>query len=110
MSAWEDLYYPHLELPPPGVEPVWWPINAAQQAAINSHAQLLMYGGQGGGGKSFYLAADAAQEYKNPRLRALLLRRTQTEMHELQDIQQKLYEPKGARWVTRRSISGWVFP
>ncbi len=59
---------------------------------------------------TFYLAADAAQEYRNPRLRALLLRTTQTEMHELQDIQQKLYEPKGAKWVTRRSVSGWLFP
>jgi hypothetical protein len=110
MSAFEQLYYPPLQHPPPGVEPLWWPINAAQQAAMNSRAQLLLFGGQGGGGKTFFLAADAVQEYQNPKLRALLLRTTQTEMHELQDIQQKLYEPLGARWVTRRSVSGWLFP
>lgn len=110
MSAWEEQYYPPLEFPPPGLEPTWWPINAAQQAAINSHAQLLLFGGQGGGGKTFYLAADAAQEYRNPRLNALVLRTTQTEMHELQDLQQRLYEPKGARWVRRRSVPFWLFP
>lgn len=44
-------FYPPLELPPPGIEPNWWPINAAQQAAVKCKAQLLLMGGQSGGGK-----------------------------------------------------------
>jgi hypothetical protein len=31
-------------------------------------------------------------------------------MQELEDIQQRLYEPKGARWQRRRSVAAWVFP
>jgi len=110
MSSWEEQYYPPLELPPPGVEPVFWPINRAQQAFLNSKAELLLGGGQSGGGKSIVLAADAMQEYQNPRLRALLLRTTLEEMQELEDIQQRMYEPKGARWRRRRSVAAWVFP
>ena len=110
MSAFEELYYPPLELPPPGVEPVFWPINRAQQAFLNSHAELALGGGQSGGGKTVVLAADAMQEYQNPRLRGLLLRTTLEEMQELEDIQQRMYEPRGARWKRRRSVAAWVFP
>lgn len=98
--------YPPLELPPVGFEPVWWPINSAQQAAINSKAQLLLWGGASGAGKTQFLAADAMQEYQNPRLRALLIRTTLEEQQELEDIQQRMYEPKGAQWSKRR----WRFP
>jgi hypothetical protein len=102
--------YPPLEPPPRGFEPVWWPINAAQQAYLNSKAELLLGGGASGGGKTQVLAADAVQEYRNPALRALLLRTTLEEMSELEDIQQKMYEPLGARWTRKRSIAAWRFP
>lgn len=98
--------YPPLELPPRGVEPVWWPINPAQQAALNSRADLLLMGGQSGGGKTQFLCADAAQERNNPALRALLIRTTLEEMDELEDIQKRMYEPYGARWWRKR----WRFP
>jgi hypothetical protein len=99
--------YPALEPPPPGdFEPVWWPINAAQQAAMNSKAELLLYGGASGGGKTQMLAADAMDEYENPRLRGLLIRTTLEEQQELEDLQQRMYEPKGARWIKKR----WRFP
>ncbi|MGD1215162.1 MAG: hypothetical protein ABR861_09270 [Terriglobales bacterium] len=98
--------YPALCLPPPDFEPIWWPINAAQQAAITSTAELLLYGGASGGGKTQMLAADAMDEYENPRLRGLLIRTTLEEQQELEDLQQRMYEPKGARWVKKR----WRFP
>ena len=98
--------YPPLEYPPPGVEPVWWPINSAQQAAINCKAELLLMGGQSGGGKTQFLAADAMQERANPALKALLIRTSLEEMQELEDIQQRMYEPYGARWLKKR----WKFP
>ena len=37
--------------PPPGVDPDWWPINAPQQVALSSWAEMLLFGGQSGGGK-----------------------------------------------------------
>src|SRR3569833_526205 len=50
------LPFPALQPPPfhlhkPGWEPAWWPINSAQQMAINSPAEILLFGGQSGGGK-----------------------------------------------------------
>ena len=102
--------YPPLELPPVGQEPIWWPVSAAQQAFLNCRAQLALGGGASGGGKTQMLAADAAQEYKNGALRALLLRTTLIEQQELEDIQQKMYEPRGARWSSRRGRFGWIFP
>lgn len=101
-------YYPPLEPPPPGVWPAWWPINSAQQAAINCRAEFLLMGGQSGGGKSFFLAADAMQEYRNPNLRALLIRKSYQEMQTLKDIQKTIYEPYGAKWNTQEKH--WQFP
>ena len=98
--------YPPLEPPRPGFWPNWWPVNSAQQAYLNSRAELALFGGQSGGGKTQVLVADAMQEHKNPRLRALLIRTTLQEQQELEDIQQRMYEPKGARWRKGR----WWFP
>ena len=111
------LPFPRLVLPPyakhpPGWQPNWWPINTAQQAAINCRAEILLFGGQSGGGKTSFLAADAMQEYKNPYLRSLILRTTKTEMGELADQMQKLYEPLGAKWKRPSKFEdyAWVFP
>jgi len=101
-------HYPVLEPPPPGPWPAWWPINEAQQAAINCPAEFLLMGGQSGGGKSFFLAADAMQEYRNPNLRALLIRKSYQEMQTLKDIQKTIYEPYGAKWNTQEKH--WQFP
>lgn len=103
---------PPYHLHGPGWEPNWWPINTAQQAAINSRAELLLFGGQSGGGKTSFLAADAMQEYKNPYLRSLILRTTKTEMGEMADQMQRLYEPLGARWRRPNKFEdyAWVFP
>lgn len=99
-------FYPPLELPPQGAEPSWWPINPAQQACLNSRAEILLAGGASGFGKTQMLAADAMQERHHPRLRALLIRTTLEEQQELEDIQQRMYEPEGARWRKKR----WRFP
>ena len=52
---------PYAPLERPAWEPDWWPADPAQQAYLNSKAELLMGGGQSGGGKSQVLAADAVQ-------------------------------------------------
>ena len=106
------LIPPPYDLHPAGWRPPWWPLSSAQQAAINCRAQMLMYGGASGGGKTSFLAADAMQEYKNPYLRSLILRRSFVDMQELSDQMQRMYEPLGAQWKKTGRFSGyaWVFP
>lgn len=110
-------WYPPLIPPPyhlhkPGWDPTWWPVNAAQQALMNSRAELVLFGGQSGGGKTSVLAADAMQEYRNPWLRSLVLRRTLTEFQEMGDQMQRMYEPLGAQWRRPNKFSAyaWCFP
>lgn len=90
----------------------WWPINAMQQAVRISHAQLALIGGASGGGKTNLMAADAADEYRNPWLQALVLRSSLVEMQELSDQMQRMYEPLGARWRKPNKFArhAWVFP
>jgi hypothetical protein len=102
--------YPPFRFPPPGMNPDWWPINAGQQSALDSDADLLLMGGQSGGGKSGFLVGDAMQEYRNPALRGLIIRESLTEMQELNDWMEKVYTPLGARWRGRLSSKAWVFP
>ena len=44
-----ECNYPALEPRPTNSKAMWWPINTAQQAARNSAAELLDYGGASGG-------------------------------------------------------------
>lgn len=107
-SPWGDGLFPPLEPYPEESGLPWWPINSAQQAAGHCPAELLLYGGASGGGKSQFLVADAAQEWENPALRGLLLRKTRTGMNELKAIARQIYRPMGARWVAQENH--WMFP
>jgi hypothetical protein len=102
-----DLHLPPLEPRPDGYTG-WWPLNAEQQAALRSRAELLLYGGASGGGKTQLAVMDAAEERWNPALRALVIRRQRTDMGELKDLMHRLYKPMGARHD--RGEHAWVFP
>ena len=109
--------FPQWHPPVPGMSasevsqmPGWWPINAGQQAALWSRADVLLYGGQSGGGKSDFLVGDAMQEYRNPALRGLLLRESLGELDQIGDRMAKAYEPLGAIYRTRRGVTKWIFP
>lgn len=86
----------------------WVPINSAQLTFINCRAQIALFGGQSGGGKSNVLVADSAQEYMNPHFRGILLRKSFTEMANIIDEMTKIYLPLGGR----KSEGGklWRFP
>lgn len=94
--------------PPVGNNPIWWPVSAPQQTAMHSKAQILLYGGASGGGKTDFLVADAMQEYENPNLRAILIRRSFKEMNQIMDRCRAIYQPFGAYW--RASEDTWIFP
>jgi hypothetical protein len=100
-----------LALQPKGPDwriPKWYPINDQQYSAIHSDAELLLYGGGSGGGKTDLLVADACKEWENPTLRALLIRRSFTEMHNIKDRCAAIYKPMGAKWNGEDHI--WAFP
>jgi hypothetical protein len=103
-------YFTPLMAPPLGVDPDWWPMNAAQQAALCSPAELLLFGGQSGGGKSDFLVGDAMQEYQIPSLRGLLLRETLGEFDQLGDRMEAAYRPLKARYQKRTGGGMWTFP
>jgi hypothetical protein len=102
------MNFPPLRHPPAGMNPVWWPINAQQQLALEIKAQFLLYGGQSGGGKTDFLVSDAMQEQDNPNLRGLLLRKSFGEMNQLMDRMSAIYRPLGAVWKDRSHE--WIFP
>ena len=99
-----DCHFPPLEPRRAGYKG-WWPLNATQQAALRSRAELLDYGGASGGGKTQMLVMDAAEERQNPALRGLLLRKQRTDMPELKDLMHRMYKPMGAKH-NRASIPG----
>jgi hypothetical protein len=86
----------------------WRPVNQAQATFLECRAQLVLFGGQSGGGKSNVLVADSAQEYDNPNFRGILLRKSYTEMTNIMDEMEKIYLPLGGR----KSDGGklWRFP
>ena len=94
--------------PTAGENPVWWPISAPQQTAMHSKAQILLYGGASGGGKTDLLVADAMQEYENTNLRAILIRKSFTEMNQIMDRCKAIYQPFGAFYRSREN--SWIFP
>lgn len=107
-------YFPDWTAPPVGFDPRnegwWWPMNAAQQEALCSPAELLLFGGQSGGGKSDFLVGDAMQEYRNPALRGLLLRESLGELEQIADRMEKAYLPLRARYRQRTGGGQWTFP
>ena len=102
--------FPAWQPPKPDVRPDWWPINAAQQAALCSPAEFLLYGGQSGGGKTDFLVGDAMQEYMIPSFRGLLLRESLGEFDQIGDRMEKAYLPLGAKYRTRTGGGQWIFP
>ena len=86
----------------------WRPINDAQYTFINCRAQLALFGGQSGGGKSNVLVADSAQEYDNPYFRGILLRKSFSEMTNIMDEMERIYRPLGGRPSDGKKI--WKFP
>lgn len=86
----------------------WAPNSSPQLTAIESRAQLVLYGGASGGGKSNWLVADSAQEFDNGKFRGILLRKSYTEMTNLMDEMERIYSPLGGR----KSDGGklWRFP
>jgi hypothetical protein len=87
----------------------WMPATAAQKAALDSEADILLFGGSAGSLKTETLLMDAVQEYENPNLRAIIFRSSFVEMTDLIDKTRRLYAPLGGIFVGSPKWT-WSFP
>jgi hypothetical protein len=97
-ESYDDVYSPD-----------WAPKSAAQKAALNSRADILLFGGTAGSLKTETLLVDAARECKNPNLRAIIFRQQRTQMSDIVEKTQRLYIPLGATF-TGNPFWTWTFP
>lgn len=88
----------------------WEPKSNAQRALLDSIGvvDFCLFGGALGALKTSTMLVDAASEYQNPNLHALLLRETETEMK--MDLLRKaraIYTQMGATWDGGQSAYVW---
>ena len=85
------------------------PATAAQKAALDSEADILLFGGSAGSLKTETMLMDAVQEYENPNLRAIVFRSSFVEMTDIIDKTRRLYAPMGGVFVGSPKWT-WSFP
>src|SRR5271166_2818717 len=90
---------------PPG----WSSKTAAQQAVLESAADILFFGGAAGSLKTETMLVDAARESGNPNLRAIIFRQSFPQMSDIIEKTQRLYSSMGARFVGQPTWT-WTFP
>jgi hypothetical protein len=87
----------------------WMPATAAQRSALDSEADILLFGGSAGSLKTETMLMDAVQEYTNPNLRAIVFRSSFVEMTDIIDKTRRLYAPLGGVFVGSPKWT-WSFP
>ena len=91
-------------------EIIFQPNQGPQTEFLSSSEQEVLYGGAGGGGKSYAMVADPVRYFNNPLFKGLLLRRTTEELRELISVSKQLY-PKaipGIKFLERDKT--WIAP
>lgn len=81
-----------------------------QAEFLSASEKVVFYGGAAGGGKSYALVMDAIRYAHRPAMRALILRRRNSELKELISVTKQIY-PKafpGAKFNETNTI--WTFP
>ena len=87
------------------------PQSGAQMAFLSSRADIVIYGGAAGGGKTWAMVAEPLRHINNPNFTAAVFRRNSTQIFNpggLWDEASKLYPHFGAK--PRLVRSEWVFP
>jgi hypothetical protein len=91
-------------------EVIFQPNPGPQTAFLAADEQEVLYGGAGGGGKSFAMLADPVRYLTNEYAKMLLVRKTTEELRELISVSKTLY-PKaipGIKFLEREKT--WVAP
>lgn len=91
-------------------EVIFQPNPGPQTEFLAAGEQEVLYGGAGGGGKSYAMVADPVRYFNNPEAKMLLVRKTTEELRELVSVSKQLY-PKaipGIKFLERDKT--WVAP
>lgn len=75
---------------------VHWKPQPKQSLALASTAEEILYGGARGGGKTEAGQAFLLYDYKNPRYRALVIRKNADDLRDWLDRAMQMYKPLGA--------------
>lgn len=96
---------------------VFKPNKGPQTEFLSASERQVLYGGAGGGGKSYAMLADPLRDMNNPNFSGLLVRHTTEELRELITKSQDLY-PKAIpgivwserkqQWTTPRGATLWM--
>lgn len=89
---------------------VFQPNPGPQTDFLSSPEQEVLYGGAGGGGKSYAMVADPFRYVNNPHFKGLLVRRTNDELRELISTSKRLYMGADKRNQFLERDKTWVFP
>lgn len=89
---------------------VFQPNPGPQTDFLSAPEQEVLYGGAGGGGKSFAMVADPFRYVNNPHFKGLLVRRTNDELRELISTSKRLYIGADKRNQFLERDKTWVFP
>lgn len=99
-----------LTLPPDVQGQYWRPITDAQFTACYSTAQMLMFGGAAGPGKTSFIVADAVREYDNKNLRGIVFRESNPQLEKsVLPKMRDIYSQMGAYYVAGVKRY-WTFP
>lgn len=94
-----------------GEDVVIKPHPGPQTEFLSTKAQITIYGGSAGGGKSFALLVDPLRHINRPDFRAIVFRRQAVEINKangLADASKKIYPLVGGVYYS--SVKKWVFP
>ena len=89
---------------PPG----WSPKSLAQRLALESKADILLFGGAAGSLKTETILVDAIRECLNPNLRGVIFRSELTQLTDIVEKTHRLYRPLGASYSPTNWT--WTFP
>jgi predicted phage terminase large subunit-like protein len=87
------------------------PQKGPQEIFLSSAADIAIYGGAAGGGKSFALLLEPLRHIENPRFRGVIFRRTSKQVRNeggLWDASRQIYGPLGA--IAKETDLLWRFP
>jgi hypothetical protein len=95
------------------MQKVFCPQPGPQVDFLSSDADIVIYGGAAGGGKSFALLMEAARAVRNPKYAGVIFRRTSPQITApggLWDAASNIYPALGAKPLRSQSRLEWVFP